>query len=135
MATMEVRPAERADLPAVATVLDAALLATDDLRGRLSAGDVLVATEDGRVLGALVLQPPARAPAWARERASDAHVSAVAVRRRRRGQGIGTALVDVAARRGRLTAAFDPGLRDFYVDLGFAVEPGPAERLRGVREP
>jgi len=63
------------------------------------------------------------------------HVDAVAVRRRRRGQGIGTALVEAAAdRRDRLTAEFDADLRTFYEGLGFVVEetdePG---RLRGVR--
>lgn len=131
---MEVRPARRTDLPAVATVLDAAMLATDGLADRVAAGDVLVADDGGRVLGAAVLEPPGELPAWARERDADAHVAAVAVRRRRRGQGIGSALVRAAADRGRLTAAFDPSLRPFYEELGFAVEPGVDDRLRGVRE-
>jgi GNAT superfamily N-acetyltransferase len=129
---MAVRPATPDDLPAVATVLDAAMLATDDLRERVAADDVLVALEDGRVLGALVVAPRRSAPRWARERGTDAHVVAVAVRRRRRGQGVGSALV-AAVERGRLTAAFDRELRPFYAGLGFDVTPGPDGRLRGVR--
>lgn len=129
-----IRPATGDELPAVATVLDAAVLATPDLRERIAAGDVLVAVDAGRVLGAAVLVPPESAPAWVRERGADAHLAAVAVRRRRRGQGIGTALVEAAAGRGRLTAAFDAELRPFYEALGFAVGAGAASgRLRGVR--
>lgn len=71
---MEVRPADAEDLPAVATILDAAMLATDDLRERVAAGDVLVADEEGRVLGALVVEAPAAAPAWARERGTAAQI-------------------------------------------------------------
>lgn len=131
---MTVRPATDDDLPAVATVLDAAMLATEDLRARVAAGDVLVAVADGRVLGALVVEPPAVAPAWARDRGTDAHVAAVAVRRRRRDQGVGSALVAAAAERGRLTAAFDAELRGFYAGLGFAAAPAGEGRLHGVRE-
>ena len=132
---MEVRPAVADDRHAVATVLDAAMLATGDLRARVDAGDVLVAVAGDRVLGALVLEPPPAAPAWSRERGADAHVAAVAVRRRRRGQGIGSALVTAAVDRGRLTAAFDAELRSFYQGVGFAVEPADEPgRLRGVRE-
>lgn len=132
---MPVRTAGREDLPAVATVLDAALLATDDLRERVAAGDVLVATEEGRVLGGLVVEPPAAAPAWVRERGADAHVAAVAVRRRRRGQGLGSALIEAAADRGRLAAAFDPELRAFYEGRGFrVVATGEDGRLRGLQD-
>ena len=96
---MEVRTAGPDDRPAVATVLDAAMLETDDLAARIDAGDVFVA---------------------------------VAVRRRRRGQGIGTALVEAALDRGRVTAAFDADLCDFYSALGFTVEPSGGGRFRGV---
>lgn len=131
---MTVRPADCDDLPAVATVLDAAMLSTGDLRERVVAGDVLVAACDGPVVGALVLRPPEAAPAWARDRDADAHVDAVAVRRRRRGQGVGTALVEAAATRGRLTAAFDPGVQPFYEALGFTIWGGSDGRLRGIRK-
>lgn len=132
---MEVSVANNEGLPSIATVLDAAMLETGDLRARAAADDVLVATEDGRVLGAAVLLPPTRAPAWARDRDADAHLDAVAVRRRRRDQGVGTVLVRAAGDRGRLTAAFDATLRPFYEGLGFVVEPAGDGRLRGVRDP
>lgn len=131
---MEVRPADAGELPAVATVLDAAMLATEDLPTRVGDGDVLVAAEGGRVLGAVVVEPRAAAPPWARELGTDAHVAAVAVRRRRRGQGVGTALVRAAADRGRLTAAFDADLWPFYGELGFDAVAREDGRVRAVRE-
>jgi len=78
---------------------------------------------DGTVLGALVLDGD--------------RIDAVAVRRNRRGQGIGTALVEAAAaRRERLVAEFDAGVRPFYECLGFAVESRTkTDRFRGVRPP
>lgn len=115
------------DLPDVMNVLDGAVLRADaaTVRDRIAEDSVLVAVSgDGgeRVLGALVL-------------AGD-HIDAVAVRRRRRGQSIGSALVEAAVdRRDRLTAEFDADLRPFYEGLGFTVEstdqPG---RLRGERD-
>jgi len=133
---VQVRTATPDDRVAVARVLDAALLATGELADRLAAGDVLVAV-DGAVQGALVVVPSAAAPAWAREAGTDAYVAAVAVRRARRDEGVGTALVERAGERGRLTAGFDPGLRPFYEACGFDVRPHPAEdeRLVGVRPP
>jgi GNAT superfamily N-acetyltransferase len=125
---MRVRAATQADRAAVANVLDGAALETDpDLLARsLERGEtfVAVAGEDGeRVLGALVLD-------------GDRIVS-VAVRRRRRGQGIGTALVERAlAERGRLVATFDEGVRPFYEKLAFEIEPVEDESSRycGRRE-
>ena len=122
-----VREATVRDLPDVMNVLDGAVLAADaaSVRDHIADDEVLVAvSEDGRrVLGALVLDGD--------------HVEAVAVRRRRRGQGIGTALVDAAAeRRGRLTAAFDADVAPFYESLGFAVDPADEPgRMRGTRRP
>lgn len=115
---MHVRAATDGDLPAVMNVLDGALL--DATLDEIDAGETLVAREAGRVLGALVL--------------SGEEIRAVAVRRSRRDQGVGTALVAAAAnRRDRLVARFDPDVRPFYEALGFAIreadEPG---RLRGV---
>ena len=123
----EIRDATVRDLPDVMNVLDGAVLRADAaaVRGHIADDEVLVAVAEAdaeRVLGALVLD--------------GTHIDAVAVRRRRRGQGIGTALVEAAAdRRGRLTAAFDADLRPFYETLGFTVEqtdePG---RLWGERD-
>jgi len=122
-----VREATVTDLPDVMNVLDGAVLDADAAAVRDHIGDdgVLVAVADDdptRLLGALVLD--------------GVHIDAVAVRRRRRGQGIGTALIEAAAdRNDRLTAAFDADLRPFYEGLDFAVEetdePG---RLWGARE-
>ncbi|MDS0261677.1 GNAT family N-acetyltransferase [Haloarcula sp. S1CR25-12] len=120
-----VREAAVADLPDVMNVLDGAVLEADAaaVRDAIADDDVLVAVSgDGeRVLGALVLDGD--------------HVDAVAVRRRRRGQGIGTELVEAAAdRRERLTAAFDADLRPFYEGLGFTLEPADESgRFRGER--
>nr|WP_276305747.1 GNAT family N-acetyltransferase [Halomarina sp. PSR21] len=128
MTDAEVRTARPDDHLDVRRVLDAALLEVGDVAAAIDRGEVLVAVETGRedradeterVLGALVLD-------------SD-RVEAVAVRRRRRGRGIGTALVEAASeRRGRLTADFREAVRPFYEALGFAVEERDG-RLWGVR--
>ncbi|MFB6171977.1 MAG: GNAT family N-acetyltransferase [Haloarculaceae archaeon] len=116
---MHVRTATERDVPAVMNVLDGALLAvTPDA---VREGTALVAVDEGRVLGALVL--------------AGEEIEAVAVRRSRRDQGVGTALVEAAAaRRERLVAGFDPDVRAFYESLGFQIRDAAApDRLRGVR--
>jgi GNAT superfamily N-acetyltransferase len=140
-----VREATPEEVAGVLGVLDAAALATDHDRVResVAAGSTLVAVrDDGRdtdppsetVLGALVLVGIDREDDGASE------IDAVAVRRGRRAQGIGSALVAAAAdRRDRLVAEFDAGVRPFYESLEFDVEPsGPAEetaRFRGRLSP
>ncbi|AXR79813.1 GNAT family N-acetyltransferase [Natrarchaeobaculum sulfurireducens] len=146
---MFVRPADPDDALEVRRILDGAMLEPGAVEPRIDAGDVLVAgdrrgesttadrAESGgdssipgkpshdreRRLGALVLEP--------RER--NAHVAAVAVRRRHRGRGIGTALVERALEReGRLTATFDDRVRPFYDALGFRVQSLDDGRYRGV---
>ncbi|MGB9930629.1 GNAT family N-acetyltransferase [Haloarcula amylolytica] len=125
---MHVRTATADEVPAVMNVLDGAVLsiAVETVRAGAADGDTLVAVSDGdpgaeRVLGALVLD--------------GTHVEAVAVRRRRRGQGIGTALVEAALdRRDRITAEFDADVRPFYEALGFAIEAlDEPDRFRGER--
>ncbi|WP_417448679.1 GNAT family N-acetyltransferase [Haloplanus litoreus] len=84
-------------------VVDGAVLEADaaTVRDRIGRGAVLVATVEGRVVGALV-------------RDGD-RVTAVATRRRWRDRGVGTALVSAAlAERGRLVVEFDPDVRPFY---------------------
>lgn len=121
---MDVRAADLDDLPAVMTVFDGALLATDvdTVRDAIDRDDLLVADADGRVLGACLLVGE--------------EIAAIAVRRARRGQGVGTALVEVAAdRRDRLVAEFDPRVRPFWESLGFEIEPASEPgRYLGVRE-
>jgi GNAT superfamily N-acetyltransferase len=126
---VSVRPARPGDLSALLGVLDAAALETDHDRARASVerGQALVAVAgSGTVVGALVRE--------------DSEITAVAVRRGRRGQGIGTALVDRAGERARreerdaLVAEFDRSVRPFYEKRGFDVEPTAGEnRYRGSR--
>jgi len=124
---VRVRAARLAELPDVLNVLDGAALETDSgrLRSTLDSGDLLVAVAgpagNPRVLGALALD--------------GAEITAVAVRRRCRDQGIGTALVTAAAgRRDELFAEFDPGVAPFWEAVGFETEPaGESGRRRGHR--
>jgi GNAT superfamily N-acetyltransferase len=122
---MHVRAATAEDVPAVLTVLDGALLQVNlgDLRRAVDDEGVLVAVSPaGTVLGALVLD--------------GSEITAIAVRRRRRDQGIGSALVAAAAaRRDSLRVSFDRRVDPFWRSVGFEVEPLPAaDRLRGRRE-
>jgi ribosomal protein S18 acetylase RimI-like enzyme len=113
-------PDDRLD---VLRVLDAAMLETaaEVVDAAIDAGDVFVARfkRTGAVVGALVATRPDP---------TRFHVDAVAVRRARRGRGIGSALVARAVRRGEadpeiavVTAEFKQKLESFYTDLGFAV--------------
>jgi len=119
---MHVRTATIDDLPAVLNVLDSAVLQVgiEDLKRAIDTEGVLVAiSEEGTVLGALVLD--------------GAEITAIAVRRRRRGQGIGTALVEAAARqRDELVAEFDRRVAEFWRSVGFDIEPlTESDRFRG----
>jgi GNAT superfamily N-acetyltransferase len=121
-----IREASTRDHLGVMQVIDGANLelSAETVERRIDAGRVLVADDDNRILGALV--------AVARD--EGAHVEAVAVRRRRRGQGLGAALVKAAAERWTpLTAEFDPDVRPFYEHLGFSIEER-GERRWGVLE-
>lgn len=64
-------------------------------------------------------------------------ILAVAVRRRRRSQGIGSALVEAALEdRDELVAGFDERVRPFWKGLGFEIEDAEeAGRYRGRRSP
>lgn len=123
---VRIREAGPDDRAAVRNVLDGADLVVDDERlvTGLANGDVLVAESErrGTVLGALLRD--------------GSEVLAVAVRLRRRDQGIGSALVRSAmADRERLVAEFDPPVRAFWESLGFEImAAGEGDRLHGVRE-
>jgi GNAT superfamily N-acetyltransferase len=104
-----VRAATPGDEIGVRNVLDGAALAYGDLSAPDRTAFVAV---DRRVVGALVRRD--------HERGGGAHVEAVAVRRARRGQGVGSALLAVA-HSGRLTADFPPRVRPFYESRGFRV--------------
>ncbi|MFC6786957.1 GNAT family N-acetyltransferase [Halobaculum halobium] len=116
---VSVRAARDDETEAIRRLFDAAVLTVPvDLSDRVGGGDALVAlrgTErragaDRDVIGALVLD--------------GSHVDAVAVRRSRRADGVGTALVAAAGDRvdGPLTATFRSQVRPFYESLGFEVE-------------
>jgi len=105
-ASLGVRAATPAEYVNVRSILEGALLRVE--AGLLARSAVLVAAEEGRILGALVLR--------------GTEVEAVAVRPNRRGQGIGTALIEAAAaRRPSISAGFEPPVRPFYSSLGFDV--------------
>lgn len=123
-----VRPADDdAEATTARSILDAAMLELPAFDARAAADDVLVALVDDRIVGAALLRPHHSRPG--------VHVEAVAVRPRRRGQGIGTALVTAAAERGPVTAEFDADLRPFYERLGFEMRRLDDDRYRGVLEP
>ena len=132
---MFVRTATPDDALAVRRILDAAMLEPGDIEARIDATDVFVGGDrrggaahddtSDRILGTVVLEPL--------EGESGAHVGAVGVRRRHRGRGLGSALIETALEReGRLTARFDDGVRPFYERLGFSIEPIDERRHRGV---
>jgi len=148
-----VREATTGDELGVLRVLDAAMLESTATSAAVARGDAFVAVAGGedaagddgavdgeRIVGALVLVPfsTVELPDAVAERgdavAGDVgmHVDAVAVRRRRRGQGIGRALVEAALDRDRrLTVAFDPGVRAFYDALGFTIVLGSEDTTDG----
>ena len=117
-----VRHGHEGDLLAVLRVLEGAMLevGANQVRRRTESEEVLVATVDNRVVGALV-------------RDGD-HVEAIAVHPQRRGTGVGRALIEAALdETGHLSAEFREDVRPFYESLGFDIDVGE-ERLWGERE-
>jgi GNAT superfamily N-acetyltransferase len=110
---MNVRPAKKDEKPAVWNVLDGGLLELEaqTLDAALDDDRVLVAVGSSRevILGALVVV--------------ESEILAVAVRKRRQGQGIGTGLVEAALDRyGPLNAAFDERVRHFWETFDCRIE-------------
>lgn len=118
------RRGDNDDVVAAMRVLQGALLDIDGstVRDAAPEGELLLAEAGDWVVGALVLR--------------DGHVEGVAVRRERRGQGIGSALVEAAVldEGSTVTADFRAGVRGFWKDLGFEVEQ-EGSRFWGVRTP
>lgn len=118
-----VRVAASDDRLVVRRLVDGAALslAAVSLPERLAAGDVLLATRDRRPQGTLV----------ATSRATGTHIVAVAVRRRVRGQGIGSALVTTAHNRwGTLTAVASEAVLPFWQANEFQVVAKTADRYQ-----
>ncbi|ERG88266.1 MAG: putative P-loop ATPase fused to an acetyltransferase [halophilic archaeon J07HX5] len=118
---MLIRETTDDELLGVRRVLNAGALRVP--AGLTEATTIIALANSPPILGALVLEGPT--------------ITAIAVRPRRRGQGIGTALVEAAAeRRVRLVVQFDPSVRPFWAGLGFTIQPAVGDtrqRLRGVR--
>jgi sulfur carrier protein ThiS/predicted N-acetyltransferase YhbS len=131
---VSIEPATPADRLDIVRVLDAAMLQTDvsALAERIAVDAVICARFErtGAVVGAVVVTRPAT---------DTAHIDALAVRRARRGNGIGSALVDCAVAAasadpavGRVTVGFDDALTSLYTDCGFDIaEDGAADRWVG----
>jgi GNAT superfamily N-acetyltransferase len=131
-----VREATADELASVLGILDGAALETDAdrVRTRIEQGDVLVAVPDESRAQSGAAGTGRKAPVGALVLDGD-EVANVAVRRRRRGQGVGTTLVEAAAtRRDHLVAEFDADAKPFYESLEFTVETVSEERYRGRLE-
>ncbi len=125
---MDIRTATTAERPTVFNVLDGALLAIeyDRVTSLLEQKQVYVAvtdiTDGEQIVGVAVVD--------------DGKILAIAVRRRRRGQGIGTALVrHLKQQHDRLVAYFDTRVEPFWSTVGFRQQSvSGSDRLRGVWE-
>lgn len=116
---VSIQVATPADRVAASRVLDGALLECPDLQERLAGGTVLLARTDRAVVGAIVLDPAGpvdRTPPdpWP----AGTYVEAIAVRRKHRRRGIGTALLRAARRRwAPLIADFEEQVQPFYESM------------------
>lgn len=124
---MHVRPATTDDRVGIRNVLDAGLLEIDTtaLRAAIPNGRVLVAAEskvgekESPILGALVVD--------------ENEIDAVSVRPGRRGQGVGTRLVETALdRHGDLEVAFDERVRPFWESLDVSIDSVDGDRYCGT---
>jgi len=123
---VRVRRAGPAAIDTILAIVDAAVLETDRdvVRRSVTDGRTLVAVEDDRILGTVVACPAD----------PGVRIDAIAVRKRRQNQGIGTALVErLHEHHGRVVAEFDERVRPFYESLGFEIRARNADRYRGVR--
>ena len=117
---MNVREARPDEHLAVRSIFDVAMLDLPDFPAK----KLLVAAEDDRVLGGMAVETDGFG-----ERGE---IHAIAVRPRRRGQGVGSRLVGEAERRWNpVVAEFDERVRPFYEALGFDIESTDGDRFRG----
>jgi len=132
MNDVRVRRGDPDDLVPVLRVLEGALL-------DVTAADVRAGLDEGRVYVAVAAREQWDAPVVGALLHEGGHVTAVAVPRHRRGEGIGRALIeaaaaDVAAPDEPLTADFDPEVRGFYEAIGFEIRQED-DRLHGTWTP
>ncbi|QSG08358.1 GNAT family N-acetyltransferase [Halapricum desulfuricans] len=123
---VRVRQAKPTEFEPATSILDAAVLETDPglVRQRIDNDRVLVAVDDGRIVGSVVAQSIDQG----------VRIDAIAVRKRRQGQGIGTMLVETLLdHHERVIAEFDDRARPFYEALGFEIQEQQSGRYRGVR--
>lgn len=116
---MEIRGAASDELQTVRSIFDVAMLRVPDLPTM----QLLVAAESDRILGGAAVDLDG----------DRGQIRAIAVRPRRRGQGIGTAIVEEAIERwDPVVATFDERVSPFYETLDFEIEPTGDGRRRGV---
>lgn len=124
---IEVRQADPGDHPAVARVLEGALLEIPtDIADACSERRVLVAGTP--IVGALLLLPAH--PKWG------GRIAALAVIHSRRGEGIGRALIEAALAQecwNPLSATAPSRVRGFYAALNFAIMSVTDDRIFAVR--
>lgn len=150
---VEIRPVEPGEMDQAAEVVLAAYRALWDLTttggyeaqlrdvaGRAAAATVLVAVEDGRVLGCVTLVEDPDSPWSEGFRAGEAGIRMLAVAPEATGRGVGTALVDACVERARAlgmkravlhsTKHMEPAQR-IYRRAGFVREPDRDVSLPG----
>lgn len=117
----KIRSATTSDLPSIMNIIDGSMLQLDleIVQSRISSEEVLVAESPETILGTLV---------------STGHtIEVIAVRSKRRDQGIGSALVKTAANKSNkpLIAEFDKESLQFYQKLGFSISSKTDGRYMG----
>ncbi|MFB6117388.1 GNAT family N-acetyltransferase [Halosegnis sp.] len=119
---MNIREARQDERLTVRSIFDVAMLRVPDFPKQT----LVVAAEDDNVLGAMAVETEGFA--------EPGEIHAIAVRPRRRGQGIGSRLVEEASRRwDPVVAEFDERVRPFYEAHGFDIQPVGGGRFRGVK--
>ncbi|HIJ12550.1 MAG TPA: GNAT family N-acetyltransferase [Halobacteriales archaeon] len=116
-----IRSATIPDLPSVMNIIDGSMLQLDlkIVQSRISSKEVLVAESSETILGILV--------------STGNTIEVIAVRSKRRDQGIGSALVKTAAKNSNkpLIAEFDKESLQFYQKLGFSISSKTDGRYLG----